>query len=122
VARLAARLATGADIAAIQGRLAEGAAAREFEPFEAADARLHRAIACAAHNALLMSMFDVMNTARALPVWGSLKRRTSSPELRACYHQEHAEIVAALADRDPAGAEAAMLRHLEHVSDSLLGR
>ena len=67
-------------------------------------------------------MFDVMNTARALPVWGSLKRRTSTPELRACYHEEHSAIVHALADRDPRGADEAMRLHLEHVSDNLLGR
>ena len=121
VAALAARLATGADLVAISNCLAEGAAATEFEPFEAADARLHRAIAHAAHNTLLMSMFDVMNTARSLPVWGSLKRRTSSPERRACYHREHEDIVTALADRDPAGAETAMRIHLQNVSDNLLG-
>ena len=67
-------------------------------------------------------MFDVMNTARALPVWGSLKRRTSSPERRACYHDEHTSIVTALADRDPEEAGEAMRRHLEHVADNLLGR
>ena len=52
--------------------------------FEAWDSALHRAIADAAHNGLLLRLFDIMNTARDLPVWGSLKRRTSaSPERRA---------------------------------------
>ena len=69
-----------------------------------------------------MNMFDVLNTARALPVWGTLKRRTSSPERRACYHQEHTAIVEALRDRDPDGAGHAMRAHLQNVSDNLLGR
>lgn len=67
-------------------------------------------------------MFDVMNTARALPVWGSLKRRTSRPERRRCYHAEHTAVVDALRDRDPDGAHRAMCAHLENVADNLLGR
>jgi DNA-binding FadR family transcriptional regulator len=122
VAALAARLATQADLDRISECLDAGGTAGEFEPFEAWDAKLHRAIAHAAHNGLLLSMFDVMNTARALPVWGSLKRRTSSPERRACYHDEHTAIVAALTDRDPELADKAMRTHLEHVADNLLGR
>ena len=103
-------------------RRVAGGRAEDFESFESWDARLHRAIALAAHNGLLMNMFDVMNTARALPVWGSLKRRTSSPERRRCYHEEHTSIVEALRDRDPEGAQQCMRAHLENVSDNLLGR
>ena len=83
VATLAARVATQADLDRITECLDAGGASDDFEGFEAWDARLHRAIAQAAHNGLLMNMFDVLNTARALPVWGTLKRRTSSPERRA---------------------------------------
>lgn len=120
VATLAAQVATQADLDRIRECLAPGGAAQDFEGFERWDAKLHRAIATAAHNGLLMSMFDVMNTARALPVWGSLKRRTSTPELRRCYHREHTEIVEALYDRDPLGAGENMRKHLRHVADSLL--
>jgi DNA-binding FadR family transcriptional regulator len=122
VAALAARVATQADLDRIGRCLDRGGDADGFEAFESWDARLHRAIAEAAHNGLLMSMFDVMNTARQLPVWGSLKRRTSTPERRRCYHAEHTAIVDALRDRDPDGAQAAMRRHLHNVADSLLGR
>jgi DNA-binding FadR family transcriptional regulator len=122
VAALAARLATQADLDHITECLDAGGNSDAFEPFEAWDAKLHRAIAHAAHNGLLLNMFDVMNTARALPVWGSLKRRTSTPERRTCYHNEHTAIVHALADRDPDQAEKTMRDHLEHVADNLLGR
>ncbi|KAA9166449.1 FadR family transcriptional regulator [Amycolatopsis acidicola] len=122
VAVLAARVATQTDLDHITQALTAGGAAGDFEGFERWDATLHRAIAAAAHNGLLMGMFDVMNTARSLPVWGNLKRRTSTPELRACYHREHTDIVDSLRDRDPEGAGDAMSRHLQHVADSLLGR
>jgi len=122
VAALAARVATQADLNRITACLDGGGASDEFEAFESWDAKLHRAIAESAHNGLLMNMFDVMNTARSLPVWGSLKRRTSSPERRLCYHAEHTAIVEALCDRDPDGAEKTMRAHLDNVADNLLGR
>ncbi|MDN5931697.1 MAG: FCD domain-containing protein [Pseudonocardia sp.] len=106
----------------ISGCLDRGGASDDFEGFEGWDAKLHRAIAEAAHNGLLMNMFDVMNTARALPVWGSLKRRTSTPERRRCYHTEHTAIVDALHDRDPDSAHSTMRSHLQNVADNLLGR
>jgi DNA-binding FadR family transcriptional regulator len=122
IAALAARLANQADLDRITAFLDAGGRCDSFEAFEAEDSKLHRAIAQAAHNGLLISMFDVMSTARALPVWGSLKRRTSTPERRASYHRGHTRIVTALADRDPAGAEAAMRAHLRDVSENLLGQ
>ncbi len=122
VAALAARVANQADLDRISHCLTRGGASDDFEGFEAWDAKLHRSVAQAAHNGLLMNMFDVMNTARALPVWGSLKRRTSTPERRRCYHAEHTAIVEALSDRDPQGAHNAMRTHLENVADNLLGR
>jgi DNA-binding FadR family transcriptional regulator len=122
VAALAARVANQADLDRIAACLDAGGAAEEFEAFESWDAKLHRAIAESAHNGLLMNMFDVMNTARALPVWGSLKRRTSTLERRRCYHVEHTAIVEALCDRDPEGAEKTMRVHLQNVADNLLGR
>lgn len=67
-----------------------------------------------------MSMFDVMSTARELPLWGSHKRRTSTSERRRSYHQQHTRIVNALNERDPAEAEAAMRAHLRDVSDNML--
>lgn len=122
VAATAARVATQADLDRITACLDAGGACTDFEGFESWDARLHRSIAESAHNGLLLNMFDLLNTARALPVWGTLKRRTSSPERRRCYHGEHTAVVDALRDRDPDGAATAMRTHLRNVSDNLLGR
>src|SRR5699024_4158240 len=121
IAAVAARVATAADLTWVSDCLASGGAADDFEGFESWDAKLHRAIAQAAHNGLLLRMFDGMNPARALPVWGNRKRQTSSPERRRCYHQEHTDIVEALLQRDPMGAEQAMRTHLRTVNVNLLG-
>ena len=121
LAALAAQAATQADLDVVSSCLRAGGAAAEYTEFEAWDGRFHHAVARAANNALLLSMFDVMNAARALPVWGSSKRRASTPERRACYHQEHTTIVEALLDRDPGGSSDAMRAHLRTVSDNLLG-
>lgn len=121
ISAVAARVATTADLDKVQACLTEGGRAEDFTGFESWDAKLHRAIAEAAHNGLLLRMFDVMNSARALPVWGNRKRQTSSPERRSCYHEEHVAIVGALAERDPEAAESAMRQHLRTVHDNLLG-
>ncbi|QUH01907.1 FadR family transcriptional regulator [Saccharopolyspora erythraea] len=123
VAALAARVATQADLDRIADRLDRGGQATgDYEDFERSDADFHRAIAQAAHNGLLMNIFDVMNAARALPIWGGLKRRVSTSERQQCYHREHTAIVEALRDRDPEQAQAAMREHLRTIADDLLGR
>lgn len=122
IAALAARTANQADLDRITAFLDTGGRSDSYEAFETHDTHLHRAIAQAVHNGLLMNLFDVMSTARSLPVWGSLKRRTSTPERRRAYHDQHTAIVAALTERDPEHAEAVMRDHLRHVSDDMLGR
>jgi DNA-binding FadR family transcriptional regulator len=122
IAALAAQVATQADLDRIGSALGAGGGCVEddFEGFESWDGKLHRGIAVASHNGLLVNVFDVLHTARALPVWGTLKRRTSTPERRRRYHEEHTAIVAALHDRDATAAAAAMSHHLHHVSEALV--
>ncbi|MFD7677123.1 FadR/GntR family transcriptional regulator [Streptomyces sp. NPDC060187] len=121
IAYLAAQQATPADLAEIERGLDRGCAAGTHEDFESWDSVLHRAIAQAAHNGLLLRMFDTMNAARDLPVWGNIKRRSASPERRTRYEQAHARIVEALNDRDPEVARAQMRAHLLDVRTNLLG-
>jgi GntR family uxuAB operon transcriptional repressor len=121
VAALAARHATQADIEHVQHCLRRGDATTTYEDFEAWDSALHRAIAAAAHNGLLLRLFDTMNAARDLPVWGSIKRRSASPERRRGYERCHGEIVTALVERDPDAARARMRDHLVDVRTNLLG-
>jgi GntR family transcriptional regulator, uxu operon transcriptional repressor len=121
IAALAARHATPADLEHIEHCLRRGNATATYEEFEAWDSALHRAVAAAAHNGLLLRLFDTMNAARDLPVWGSIKRRSASPERRRGYERCHGEIVAALVERDPDAARARMRDHLVDVRTNLLG-
>ena len=95
--------------------------ASTFEESEDADTSIHRGIARAAHSDLLLSIFDLVNSARDLPVWGSLKRRSTTPERRAAYHASHQTIVDALHDRDSTAARAAMDMHVRAVTADILG-
>jgi DNA-binding FadR family transcriptional regulator len=90
--------------------------------FEAWDSALHRSIALASHNGLMVTLFDTMNAARTLPVWGGLKRRSSTPQRRERYHREHTAVVDALRERDADAAKDRMREHLAGVSEDLLGR
>ena len=54
-----------------------------IEEFELWDGKLHEAIADAAHNAFISTVFQRMNEVRAQSEWGMLKRRSATPERRA---------------------------------------
>jgi len=96
-------------------------AAPGFEEFEAWDSRLHEAFAAATHNRLLVQLFTTMNEARDHPLWGKAKRRSFTAERRAEYQLDHAELVAAIDDRDAEAAAAVMRRHLLRIRGALLG-
>lgn len=121
IAALAARHATQADLDHVAHCLARGDAATTYEDFEAWDAAFHRAIAAAARNGLLLRLFDTMNAARDLPVWGSIKRRSATPARRRGYEDGHRRVVAALVERDPDAARDRMRDHLLEVRANLLG-
>jgi DNA-binding FadR family transcriptional regulator len=119
IAPLAAKAATQRDLELITHCLERGGSVSDFESFESWDVVLHRRIAEATHNGLLLSLFESMNAARELPVWGSLKRRSSTPERRRRYHDDHAAIVHALHDRDANVAGERMRDHLVRISQDL---
>lgn len=113
--------ATALDFARMHACCARGEAAETVAEFERWDAALHEAIADAAHNRFISQVFRLMNQVRAQAEWGVLKRRSATPERRLAYQREHRALVAALQDRDGAGATALCLAHLEHVRRDLLG-
>src|SRR3954447_6456811 len=98
-----------------------GGATPDYDGFENWDSAFHRAIAQAAHNGLLLTLFDTMNAARHLPIWGGIKRRTATRERLARYHAEHTLILTALSERDPDAAHYHMREHLINVTNNLLG-
>lgn len=113
--------ATAADFARMDECNAKAEAAGTLEEFEHWDAQLHEAIAAAAHNGFVASVFRLMSEVRTNGEWGVLKRRSATPERRREYQQEHRALVAALKDRDAERARCLCLAHLQHVRTNMLG-
>ncbi len=113
--------ATAADFARMDECNHHAELATTLEDFEKWDAAFHEAMADAAHNGFITSMFRLMNEARAQNEWGMLKRRSATPERRLEYQQQHRALTAALKDRDASRARALCLAHLVHVRANMLG-
>ena len=121
LARMAALRATEAEIEEMQRLLEKSEAARDAKTWELWDGRLHRAVAEAAHNGLLLSIFDAFNAMRRQAKWSVLRQTALTPARHAAYCAHHRAYVAAIAARDPAKAETVMRKHIESVRDGLLG-
>ena len=121
VARLAALNATPAQIAEMRSCMARSRAAATWRQYESWDNRLHRTIAEATQNALLVSLLDTLGAVRRAVAWGRLRVNKVRPEPDHHSFAEHEEIVAAIAERDRDRAAEAMRRHLETVERKLLG-
>lgn len=118
---LAVAAATSTDFAEIERCLVKGDEAASYEDFEMWDAALHRAFAAATHNSLLSSVMRMISAARDQPLWGTLKRRSSTPERRDAYRSDHRAIADALAERHAEAATEAMRQHLLRVRANILG-
>jgi DNA-binding FadR family transcriptional regulator len=121
LARMAALRATEAEIAQMQRLLEKSEGAHDAKTWELWDGRLHRAVAEAAHNGLLLSIFDAFNAMRRQAKWSALRQAALTPARHAAYCAHHRAYVAAIAARDPGKAEAVMRKHIEAVRDGLLG-
>jgi len=122
LARLAALNARPAEIDEMAHCIRQTKAASEWRVYELWDHKLHRALAAATGNALLLSLFDALNAVRRAVVWGRLRTYRLTPALDHHSFAEHEVLVAAIADRDLDGAEAAMRRHLQSVAGNLVAR
>ena len=118
---LVVRNATAADFARMLACCTSAERAASLEEFEHWDGELHEAIADAAHNRFVSSVFKLMKQVRAQGDWGQLKKKSVTPERRLAYQREHRQLVDALRDRDAARAKAGTLDHLLHVRHNLLG-
>lgn len=113
--------ATAADFARMDECNRQAEQSTTLQAFEKWDAALHEAIAAAAHNSFIGSVFRSMNQARSQGEWGMLKRRSATPERRLEYQQEHRALVDALRHRDADRARALCRAHLLHVRTNMLG-
>lgn len=113
--------ATATDFSRMEECNERAEAATTLEEFEHWDGMLHEAIADAAHNTFISSVFRLMNQVRAQGEWGALKRRSATPQRRLEYQRQHRDLVAALKDRDVDRARALCLGHLVQVRTNMLG-
>jgi GntR family uxuAB operon transcriptional repressor len=113
--------ATERDFAEIGRCVAGGDAAANGQEFEAWDLALHRALAAASHNALVISMYGSIDTARHGSIWEAFKRRADSVERRRARAEEHVAIVDAVRSRQADDAVAAMERHLRQIEANMFG-
>ncbi len=120
LARLAALHATPADLDELAACVRQSREADDWRTYEYWDNRLHRAVAQATANIVLLALFDSLNTIRRTVTWGRLRRFAPRPDASHHSFAEHDRIVAAIVDRDPGMAAAAMRAHLHSVRDHLL--
>jgi len=121
LARLAAHHATGRDLADMEACLHQSWSVKDWNGWELLDCRLHRTIARAAGNALMLVMFDTVQANRNKEVIGRLREPIALATALQRASREHVAIVQALRDRDAETAEAAMRSHLRAVDRSLFG-
>ena len=120
VARLAALNATPEQIAEMRTCLKKSREAGSWRQYEGWDNRLHRVIAEATQNNLLLSLLDTLNAVRRTVAWGRLRVNPVKPDADHHSFAEHDGIVEAIANRDMSRAAAVMRRHLESVERNLL--
>ena len=120
IAREAALNATSGDIAEMRQCLAASRAAETWRQYENSDNRLHRTVAEATHNTVLLALFDTLNAVRRAVVWGRLRDQSTRPPKDHHSFGEHETLVRAIEERDVETAGQAMRRHLSHVQDNLL--
>lgn len=118
-ARLAAANATEADRVEIQHQLEALAAARKEPAYHEADIALHRAIAVASGNHLLVLILDALvDFLREVRVQATKARKSRGESLEPVIEQ-HRRIVQAIDARDADGAAGAMRDHLDRTRAEL---
>ncbi|WP_114966867.1 FadR/GntR family transcriptional regulator [Alkalilacustris brevis] len=120
LAREAALHATQEDVAAMTMHMNLGRDADTWRQYEVQDNALHRVIALASANKLLLAIFDGLNAVRRAVVWGRLRQIPDRPPADHHSFAEHEAIVTAISERDLDGAEIAMQKHLRTVAQRLL--
>jgi DNA-binding FadR family transcriptional regulator len=120
LAREAALHATPEDIAAMRDCMAKMRHAESWRHYESLDNVMHRQIAEAARNTVLLGLFDALNSIRRAVVWGRLRPDPARPPNDHHSFAEHQRIVDAIEDRDLSGAAAAMRTHLQSVARHLI--
>lgn len=120
IAAEAAVCASARDLEAMRRCLEASERAPSWRHYESWDNRLHRAIAEATRNPVVLALFDMLNAVRRAVVWQRHREPPDRPPPDHHSFAEHRQIVEAIAGRDAAGAAEAMRRHLRSVASRLL--
>ena len=122
LAAQAALRAKPQDVVALEQCLAEMAQAPTLLLWKRLDEKLHRTMAQATHNDLLILLYDVLRSQVKLGLDTRIEHvYGAAPGPREESDNSHRQIVEAIALHDPARAEQAMRRHLHAVRASLFG-
>ncbi|MEC5412059.1 FCD domain-containing protein [Aurantimonas sp. C2-5-R2] len=122
LAREAALHATIDDIRALRLCVSSARQAETWRQYENWDNRLHRTIAEAGKNALLLAIFDTINAVRRTVVWGRLRTELPQPPVDHHSFEEHDLIVDAIEERNLGAAATRMRLHLQQVQTHLIAR
>lgn len=112
--------ARGSDLEKLDQCLVDQRKASTWRQYEHADNQLHRTIAEASSNTVLLALFDQLNSIRRAVVWGRMRNQSTLPPQDHHSFNQHEEIVASIRDRDHDKAANTMQKHLEDVRDKLL--
>jgi DNA-binding FadR family transcriptional regulator len=116
LAGLAARHATPAQVEAMRAAMAASRRpGLSWRGYEGQDARLHREVAAAAGNPLLLHLFDQLAAIRRVLTWNRPRPRPEGPPPGHPSFTEHEGIVAAIAAGEAAAAQALMHDHIAAV-------
>ena len=95
--------------------------APSWDEYEAQDDALHRTVAEATDNVLLLALFDQLNQVRRAVAWNTVIRKSARPARDHSSFAEHNTLIDAIEARDPKAAHEAMRSHLGSVSSRLFG-
>ena len=120
LAALAARRATPAQIEEMRDCLEKMQSLDEFDQWAVWDERLHRLVAKAAGNKLLLAVYDTVRESAPTGMRNIVNRAFSSAT-RDESNNEHRCYIEAIADHDPERAAALMRAHLQAVRQIMFG-
>ena len=120
IAEFAVARASRTDLERAKLCLANSLKAKTIEDFEHWDAQLHSTLIAATKNDLLIRVYDAIHQARQRLEWYEIKRRSLDEVRRGEYDTQHADIVAALEQRDALALRRALEKHLKDVSSNML--
>ena len=120
LAGFAAMRATPAMIAKLYRCVEKSRPPQDTQSYELWDATLHRTIAEAAKNNLLLSVLNIVNAMRQDRLWGQLKELAVTPDKMQIYTNQHLLCIEAIESRNATAAEQLMIEHLESVKNDLL--